>query len=419
MLRPVRVDAALELIPREARIVATPGCAAPTTLLAGLDDLAQRKPDLGLHLYTGLQLEDQPFLPAVAAGALRLTTWHASGRTRPLIAEGRANYLPLRLSDVPATIERLGIEVALIRVSPPDADGMVSLGPSMSYSRAAVDTARVIIAEVDPLLPRTHGPTRLSVDRIAAIIASERPTPRYRSPPVTDTARRIGELLLDVLPDRATLQFGVGQVPEAVLDTLLRNRVGAFRLIGLATDRVVDLAEADMLAPGGAAPPIAAVELMGTERLMRFADDNPTIGVYPSTQGHRPAWLASHFDRIVAINSAVEVDLLGQVNAEMVDGVAIAGIGGSADFVDAARASPDGLSVIALPATARGGTVSRIVAHLPRGVATTIPRHAYDLAVTEHGIADLRGRTDPERARALVAIAAPPHRGGLEQGIAT
>ena len=410
----IPVEEALDRIAPGARIVATPGCAAPTTLLAGLARLARTRE--GLHLYTGLQLEDQPFLAAVAEGRMRFSTWHVTPASRPLIAQGLADHLPLRLSDVPPALEHLAIDVALIRVSPPDADGTVSLGPSMSYSRAAVETADLVIAEVDPSLPRTSGPTLLHTDRIDALVASERPTPVHHSREPDEDALRIADHLTELLPESPTLQLGIGQVPEAIADTLLRDRVASLRFVGLAIDRMVDLAETGLLdGTPREVPPIAAVEVIGSERLMRFVDDNPLVGVYPSTQGHDPGWLADHFPRIVSVNSALEIDLLGQVNAEMIGGTQVSGVGGSADFVDAARASQGGLSIIALPSTTKAGTVSRIVERLGSDAVTTVPRHAYHVVITEHGVADLRGLNVRERAHALSDLAAPTHRPRLER----
>lgn len=414
MPRTVTVERALASIPPGARIVASPASAAPTTLLAGLADLATRRPDLGFHLYAGLQPDDQPFVDAVAAGHLRFTTWFVAGPSRELIRDGRGAYLPVRLSDVPGLLARLPVDVALVRVGPPDARGMVSLGPSLSYSRAAVDTARVVIAEVDPALPRTHGPTRLPVDRITAFVDSDRPTPTFPSARPSAVATTIAGHIAARLPPAPTLQLGLGQVPDALAATLVDRGIGRIRAIGLATDSLVDLAEAGLLDLSPHDPtPVALVRLMGTERLWTLAAETPQIGLYPSPQGHDPRWLSRHFDRLVSVNSAIEVDLSGQVNAETLEGHPIAGIGGSADFVDAARASDGGCSIIALPAAARGGAVSRIVPRLDADAATTIPRHAYDLVVTEHGVADLRGRTVAQRAEALVAIADPAHRDAL------
>jgi 4-hydroxybutyrate CoA-transferase len=409
------VERALGQLPDGARVVATPGCGAPTTLLAGLGELAARRS--GLHLYSGLQLDDQPFLPAVEAGGLRHTTWHVTAATRELVAAGVVDHLPARLSDVPTVLPRLGLDATLVRVSPPAADGRVSLGPSMSYSRAAVETAPLLIGEIDETLPRTAGPTLLPVERFAALVDSARATPVYRGVEPDARARSIARYVLELLPDAPTLQLGIGQIPEAIGRVVHEEGVDRLRFVGLCTDTLVDLAEdgrLEQLAPT-ATPPVAAVELMGSRRLMRFADRNPDVALYPSERGHDPGWLAARFDRLVSVNSAIEVDLSGQVNAETVADRRVSSIGGAADFVDAARASRDGMSLVALPSTAQAGTVSRIVDRLPAGAATTIPAHAHHAVVTEHGVADLRGRTTAERAEALIGVAAPEHRDTLQR----
>lgn len=417
MIAAMALEDALDLIPPGARIVAAQGCGAPTMLLNGLPGLAERRP--GLHLLTGLQIDDQPYLQTVADGRMRYTTWHVTRPSRPLVADGRADHLPVRLSEVPAVLRRNGVDVAMVRVSPPDASGLVSLGPSMCYSPTAIDEADVVLGEIDPQLPRTNGPTTVPVERFSALVESDRPTPAYRSIEPDDVAQRIATHLLEYVPDSATFQLGVGQVPEAVADTLLSQRVGELRFVGLGVERLADLADAGLLAsPAGPLPPITSVELLGNERLMRFADQNPLLGVYPSTEGHDPAWLATHFDRIVSINSAVEIDLFGQVNSEMVAGTQLSTVGGSMDFIEAARLSDGGLSIIAFPATTRDGSVSRIIPRLGSDVVTTIPRHCVSVVVTEHGSADLRGRTVRERASALIEIADPAHREGLERAIA-
>jgi 4-hydroxybutyrate CoA-transferase len=411
MVRHVTLQEALDRVPPGARVVAAPGCAAPTTLLAGLGRLADDRP--GLHLFTGLQLDDQPFLPAVERGSLAFSTWHVTSRSRALVADGHAHHLPLRLADVPAAITRLAPEVALLRVSPPAADGTVSLGSSASYSHEAAAAAEVVLAEVDPAVPRTRGDTLVHVDRLDALVDSDRPTPSYSPGAPSEVAARIAGHLLALLPDAPTLQLGLGQVPEAVAAALLDAEVADLRFVGMGTDGMVDLAEAGLLRTGPDPLAIAAVELMGTDRLRRFADDTPRLGVFPSRLAHDPSWLAARFDRLVSVNSAIEVDLLGQVNSEVLRGQQVSAVGGSADYVDAARASDGGLSIIALPSTTPDGRTSRIVPQLGEGAVVTIPRHAYHVVVTEHGVADLRGLSVAARAEALAAVAAPAHRTSL------
>lgn len=406
-------ERALELVGPGSRVVASPGCGTPTTLL---DHLARRSAEVsGLHLLSGLLIGEHPFVEAVTSGTLAYTTWHATSATRRLVAEGHAHTMPIRLSQVERTLDRIGVDVALVRVSPPSDDGTVSLGPSMTYGLAAVERARIVIGEIDERLPTTAGPTRVAVDRFDALVASTAPTPVHPTAEPDPVSRAIARHVIDLLPERPVLQLGLGRVPEALVGMLGAADLGPLRFAGMGIDGMVDLAETGRLAP---VDPVAdhgalcAVELMGSARLMRFADRNPTVTVHPSREGHDPGWLARRFDRFVSVNSAVEVDLEGQVSSEFLLGRQISGIGGSADFADAARLSRGGLAVVALPSTARDGA-SRIVARLPATSVVTLPRHAYDVLVTEHGAADLRGLDARSRVEAIVGVAHPDHRDRL------
>lgn len=406
-------DRALALVEPNARIVAGPGCGTPTTLLAALSRRAAEVE--GLHLLSGLLLGAHPFLDAVATGSLRYTTWHVTSATRPLASEGRAAIVPLRLSQVERSFERQGVDVALVRVTPPGPDGTVSLGPSMADALAAVERAHVVIAEVDESLPFTHGPTQIPVERLSALVRSESPTPVHPSAEPDAVAMSIAQHIAGLLPQSPVLQIGLGRVPEALVGTLGSAGLGPLRCVGIGTDRMVDIAESGGLAAPHASSDhgaLCAVELMSSERLMRFAHQNPTVTVHPSREGHDPAWLAQRFDRFVSVNSAVEVDLHGQASSEVLLGQQISGIGGSADFADAARLSAGGFAVIAMPAVSRDGS-SRIVPRLPATSVVTLPRHAYGALVTEYGIADLRGLSLEERVESIIAVAHPEHRDRL------
>lgn len=414
-MRTLCPDQAIGLLPPGAGIVAGAGCGTPTTMLRALHVAA---PDLPLPpvLYSGILLGELDFLDSVARGHLRYLTWHPYGPVLPALARNEVEYLPARCSSIADTLARRRVDTAFARVTPPDRHGYVSLGPSASYIHDAVTQCRVVIGEVDERLPRTRGQSTIHVSRFAAFVTSEDPTPMYlaREPDSVSTA--IAGLLLGHLPDRPILQLGIGAVPEAVASGLL-DHPGPVRFVGMATDRMVDLAERGVISPDHVLPTpgIVAAELMGGPRLMQFAHDNPRLAVYPSSTSHSVPVLAG-LPGFVSILSAAEIDLRGQVSSERVAGRQLSGVGGSIDYAESSRWSPGGLTVIALPATAAGGARSRIVSQLPEGAVVSLHHQAADLVVTEHGVADLRGRTEAERSDLLTAIAAPPFQADLEAG---
>lgn len=408
--RPLRQ--ALDLVPPGASVVAGPGCGTPLTLLGGIAELAGSRP-LG-HVRTGLQLGGLPLLPAAAEGALRWSTWHVTAELRAAVAAGTVGYLPLRASEVPSLLERWQVDVALVRVSPPDAHGYVSLGPSVSYPRPAVEKARIVLGEVDPDLPRTHGESRLHTSRFAALVEATQPTPVYPAATPTELSDRIAAHVLPLLPPAPSIQLGIGAVPESLTRSLGSADLGPIRFVGMGTDGMVPLL-AQGIVPVTATVPdpgILAGELMGSATLLRAADDHPAIGVYASTSSHT-AMVLGRRERFVSINSAIEVDLTGQINAEVVRGAQVGAVGGSVDFVESAFASPGGLRITALPATTADGRISRIVPRLSATGTVTIGRHSADIIVTEYGTAELRGRSLAERREALIAIAHPAHRDRL------
>jgi 4-hydroxybutyrate CoA-transferase len=387
-----------------SRVIATPGCATPQTLLHALGAWALEAG--GMRLDAGLLLGDLPFAAAVRSGQLEFRTWHVMGPGRRLSREGLVEYLPMRASEVHRHLDA-GYDALLMRVSAPDARGVCSLGPSLSYTRAALAAARLVIAEIDPALPRTTGDTAIEVEDIDVLVDAEHPTCEYISAPPSAAIRAIARSVVELLPREPLLQLGIGAVPEAVAEFLGDADLGLCRFIGMASDRMVPLLQA---AAGGRAR-MRAVELMGTATLLGFADGNPAVRMVSSRTGHN-ARLLSAEPRFVSVNSALIVELTGQVVSDQIGGAAVAGIGGSADFAAAAGQSAGGLRVIALPATTRSGE-STIVAAVPPGAAVTIPRHDVDAVVTEYGVARLAGCSLTERAERLASIAAPALRQSL------
>jgi 4-hydroxybutyrate CoA-transferase len=403
-------ESAVSRLPEDVDIVAGPGCGTPTSLLRALGEQADRR--RAWRLWSGLLLGPLDFTDAVREGRLAYRTWQVTRATRELVTGGAAEYLPLRGSLVPSVLARRGIEAALIRVSPPDRHGYCSLGASVSYPLPIVGLARTVIAEVDETMPRTVGRSAVPVSAFAGVVESADPTPEYRAAPPDSVSRLIAAHVRPLLPEWAIVKLGLGAVPEAVTALLGEADLGPFRFVGMANDWMVPLFDRGVLSIQTVVPrpAVAAVELMGTRMLLDFADGNPAIGVYPVGDAGEPVKLA-RLDRFVSINSAAQIDLSGQCNAEYVAGRHVGGIGGSVDFVEAARGSDGGVRIVALPATA--GAESRIVARLPHDAPVTIPRHSVDYVVTEHGVAALDGLSLDERAAALVAVAAPEHRDGV------
>lgn len=399
---------AVRAIPSGAAIVASPGCGTPETLLTHLADAA----DLlgGPTLYSGLQLGAYPFLDAAARGLLRYRTWHPYGPARAALAPGRVDYVPARASAVPVLLDQWETSVALIRVSPPDRNGWCSLGPSASYVCHAVARAALVIAEVDPHTPRTTGDSMLHVSQLDVLVDADTPPCEFPAAVRDEVSDRVAAHVLDLLPPEPTLQLGIGAVPEAITAFLAESDAGPVRVVGMANDAMVDLFACGQLRWTDT-PAICAAELMGTRKLMEFADGNPAIVLRDSRVAHAPRVLA-RIPRLVAVNSAIEVDLAGQVGSELVRARQVSGIGGGADFVEAGFGSDGGLSVIALPSTTPDGRHSRIVRRLGADIVS-LARHTPDAVVTEYGVAWLRGRTEAERAEALAAVAHPDHRDGL------
>lgn len=401
--------AVLSGLPDGARIVAGGGCGTPTGLLQILGEVAEAR--RGWELWSGILLRASSVCKAVADGRLAYRTWHVVRQTRGLVARDPGVFVPLRGADVPGILSARGVDALLIRVSPPDEQGWCSLGTSPSYVQPLLASAAVVVAEIDPTMPRTRGQSAVHLSIFHAAEPAIDPVPEYASVGPDEVALRIAANILPLLPPEPTLQLGLGAIPESLASLLVTADLRAVRAVGMVTDSIVDLALAGRLY-AGPGPAVEAIELMGTRRLLDWADDNPTVAMYPVTVMGTPAALASR-ERIVSVVSAVEVDLAGQCNVEWV-GRQISGVGGAMDFVEGARASVGGLRIVAMPSTARGR--SRIVRQLAPGAPVSLPRHSVDVVVTEHGVARLAGRSLAERADALRSVAHPAHAAALATG---
>jgi acetyl-CoA hydrolase len=389
------------------------GTAEPRTLTQAL--AAQRADVSGVSAMLGVHYSDT-FGPE-HADHINFTAFGGYGTNARLSKAGVLDVIPAHVSRIPSLIRDgvLPVDVVFVQVSPADSDGRHRLGLAADYMQAAIQRARVVVAEVNPEVPRTEGETVLYAEQIDfAIEATEPPLELAGSTP-NEIERKIGEYVAERVPDGAVLQFGIGTIPDAVCAALVGKRDLGIHS-GMISDGVLDLIEAGAVTNRqkeiDTGVSVAGV-LFGTQRLYRFADLNPTIELRSIDYTHAHAVLSS-FAAFVSIQTAVEVDLTGQVNAETLNGVHIGAVGGANDFVRGAAASPRGHAITALRATTSSGTISRIVPKLKDGVVTT-PRSDVDLVVTEYGVAELYGRSLRQRAESLIAIAHPDSRDSLRE----
>ena len=398
------------------RIVWGQACGEPTTLVGAL--IAQAEGLGALSAFAATSFSG--LLDVAAAQKVAISSMGAIGALRTLTAAHQLAVVPCHVSQVGPMIEQglIGCDVAFVQVSPPDAHGNHSFGLINDFIHVAVAKARVVIAEVNERVPFTHGDAVLSAARIDCAVHVSRPPVELMPAEIVETDRRIAKFAAGYIEDGAVLQVGIGAVPDAIL-RLLHDRRNLGVHSGMIGDSLVDLIEAGVVT--NALKPIDAgvsvtTSLIGTSRLYDFAHLNPQIAVRTSGYTHNPAVL-SRLPKLVTINSALEVDLTGQVNAEQSGSHYLGGTGGQVDFVRAGSRSPGGHSIIALPATAKGGKVSRVTVALSGPVTTA--RSDVDVIVTEFGAAELKGQTLAERTRRLVAIAHPQFREELDRAAHT
>jgi len=400
------------------KVLLPPGCGEPAALVAEVCRQSERLRDL--TLIQGIHLGEFPFARPEHA-ALRVATWHMSPRLTDAWRRGRVEFFPLRYYDLVAAFAPGGTwapDAVVVHVAPPDAGGYLSLGVSPSVSLDAARRAPLVIAQMNPRMPRTRGNGVLHRSEIDVWVEVDEPLTPYPPPRVGEVERAVGRHVAALVPDGAVVQVGVGAIPQAVLEALGDHRDLA--LHSLIVDAAVGLMERGVVT--GARKPFHRgrcdiAEAMGTPRLFDAIHENPLVSMDSSAVVHDPS-LVARLDRFVSINSALEVDLTGQVTAESLGGRQVAGIGGQFDFVLAASRSAGGASIIALPSTGgRDGGLSRIVPRLSAGAAVTTPRFLADWVVTEHGAAQLRGRGETARATALIAVAHPRFQGELERAL--
>jgi 4-hydroxybutyrate CoA-transferase len=414
-MRVVTVEEAVAPLGDGQTIFVHGGAATPTALLGAL---AMRAPELTGVTTVGLHLDGPcPHLEPAMEGHIRHRALFIGPNARDAVNEGRADYVPIFLSDIPHLFSRgnLPLDAAFINVSPPDAHGFCSLGTSVDATLAAVRSAQTVIAQLNPAMPRTLGDSFVHMDEIDWAVEVEQPPHEHPVAAFGEVERRIGAHVAELVPDGATLQLGIGAIPAAVGDALRGKRdLGVHT--ELFSDTVVDLVEAGALT--GAAKEInrgkiVTTFVLGTRRVYRFINNNPMVEMRPVDYTNDTA-VIRRFRRMVAVNSAIEIDLSGQVVADSIGRRLYSGVGGQMDFIRGAALAEDGRAIIALPSTAAGGSASRIVSSLRAGAGVVTTRAHVRTVVTEWGVAELFGRSLAERAVALIAIAHPDFRDELE-----
>jgi len=339
-----------------------------------------------------------------------------SGKSRQTISDGHGDFSPCYFSRIPLLWkEALPVDVALVQVSPPDEHGYCSLGVSVDYTKDAAESAKLLLVQVNANMPRTLGDSFLHVSQMDYIVEHDRPLVQLPAPNIGEVEKAIGEHCASLVRDGDCLQLGIGAIPDAVL-LFLKDR----RDLGIHTemfsDGVVDLVNEGIITNDKKnfnRGKMVACFLVGSQKLYDFVNNNPSVSMHPTTYSNDP-YIAGQNDNLVSINSCVQVDLLGQVSSETVGATQISGVGGQVDFVRAAAISKGGRSIIAMPSTAKGGQISKIVPILDEGAVVTTNRCDVEYIVTEHGIANLRNRTNRDRARMLIDIAHPKFRDELK-----
>lgn len=404
-------DEAVRALRPGQRVFIGTGCAEPLELVNALTRRGPALTDTELvHLLT---FGEAPYVNEQMRQYFRVNSFFISKNVREVIQSGFGDYTPIHLSDIPRLFKsgQLPLDAALIQVTPPDERGMCSLGVSVDIVKSAAENASLVIAEVNPNMPRTHGDSMLHIYDLDVLVPIETPLPEIHYVLESPEAERIAENVAGLIDDGSTIEFGIGQIPQALMGLLTHKRQLGIHT-EMLTDGIVDLVqsgavtgERKKLDQGK----ITASFCLGTRKLYDFIDDNPLFAFYPTEYVNDPHVISQH-PKMVAINTALEVDLTGQVCADSLGTRFYSGVGGQVDFNRGAGRSAGGKAIIALPSTAQNGTVSRIVTHLSQGAGVVTTRANIHYVVTEYGVAYLHGKSIKDRALALISIAHPDFR---------
>jgi acetyl-CoA hydrolase len=418
--RVTTADRAVADIRSGDRVWVHPGCNTPTRLI---EAMVARAPELeNVEVAHILTLADAPYAAPGMGGHFRHRALFMGANVREAVNAGRADFVPIHLHEVPTLISRglMPIDVALIHISPPDEHGFCSYGVGVDATKAAVESARTAIALVNQQMPRTLGDSFVHVSKLSHVVEVDEPVLELpMASEVSEVARSIGKNVASLIPDGATLQMGIGEIPDAVL-IFLQDKKHLGVHTEMFSDGLVALFEAGVVTNERKTlhrGKIVTSFVIGTRKAFAFVDNNPFMEFHPNEYVNDPFIVAQN-NSMVAINSALAVDLTGQVCADSIGTSMYSGFGGQLDFIRGAARSKGGVPIIALPSTAKSGTLSRITDTLLPGSGVVTTRADVHYVVTEHGIANLYGRSLRERARQLIDIAHPDFRGPLEKAAA-
>jgi acetyl-CoA hydrolase len=410
-------EAAIRAIQSGNRVFLTGNCSIPKVLLEALVEYAPELQDV--EITHALTMGSTDYVAQGMEDHVRVNTVFIGANVRQAVQEGRADFTPVMLSEFPLLFKRgfLPLDVALVHLSPPDEHGFCSFGVESGLTKTPAESSRIIVAEVNQQMPRTLGDTFIHVSKLNYIVPVDYPLmemPMSEGEP-SELAQKIASYIAELIPDAATMQMGIGAIPDAVLGFLYDKKdLGVHS--ELFSDGVIDLVNAGVITNARKTLHVGKITAgfcIGTRRLYQFIHDNPIIELHRSEYVNDPFVIAQN-ERQVAINSALEVDLTGQVCADSIGPKLYSGVGGQLDFVYGASRSKDGVPVIALPATAKNGQISRIAPLLKHGAGVVTTRNHVRYIVTEYGVADLYGKTIRQRAQALINIAAPEFRDELK-----
>ena len=379
--------------------------------------MAQKEKFHNVHIYHMLSIGKGEYLTPDVSEHFRHITNFVGGNSRKVIEENKADFFPCFFKDVPGLLgEIFPVNVAVIHVSLPDEEGYCSFGVACDYTKPAAEKASIIIAEVNDQMPYIGGDNKIHLSKIDFIIPCSNALPEIPLPNITDVEKEIGRNCASLIEDGSTLQLGIGAIPDAVL-LFLKEKKDLGIHTEMFSDGVIDLVEAGVVTGNKKTlhtNKLVSTFLMGTRRLYDFANNNPAVEMYSVDYVNNP-WVIAKNDKMISINSCIEVDMMGQIASETIGLKQFSGTGGQVDYVRGAALSKGGVSIMAMPSTAAKGKVSRIVPLLTEGAAVTTSRNDVDYIVTEYGIAKLKGKTLKQRAENLIRIAHPDFRESLQE----